>query len=190
MYLAQFDAEIVEGEFVQGDAFAEIFEVEDLLAQPEQLLVAVTHVLMDEFLDFVGLENVVLKCGGDVHQRHARFDAVLEIDVFVEVLRRPKIHQLDGVVHAADTVNATEALDDADGIPVDVVIDEVITILKVLALGNAIRGDEQINLAVLRHGGNLVAVFGARGKVGEDLVVIRFCRKWCELPPPPVTSAM
>ena len=75
-------------------------------------------------------------------------------------------------VDAADTVNAAKALDDADGIPVDVVVDEVIAVLKVLALGNAVRGDEQINLAVLRHGRNLVAVLGARGKVGEDLVEV------------------
>ena len=61
---AQLDAEVIEGEFVQGDALAEIFEIEDFLAQAEKLLVAVTHVLLDEFLDFVGLEDVVLKGGG------------------------------------------------------------------------------------------------------------------------------
>ena len=128
---------------------------------------------MDDFLNFLIFEEIVLKRGGDVHQRHACFDTILEIDVFIEVLRRPKIYQLDGVVDAADTVNAAKALDDANGIPVDIVVDEVIAVLKILALGNAVRGDEQINLGVLWHGRNFVAVFGARGKVGEDLVVVR-----------------
>ena len=114
--------------------------------KPEQLFVAVAEVLVDQFLDFVGFEDVVLERGGDVHQRHAGFDAVLEVDVFLQVLRGPEIDQLDGGVHAADTVNAAKALNDADGIPVDVVIDEEIAVLKVLALGNAIGGDEQINL--------------------------------------------
>ena len=96
----------------------------------------------------------------------------LRVDVFVEVLRRPEVDQLDGCVDAADTVNAAEALDDAHGIPVDVVVDEVIAVLKVLAFGDAVGGDEQVNLAVLRHGWNLVAVLGTRRKVGEDLVEV------------------
>ena len=141
------------------------------------MLVAVTHILVDDFLDLLIFEEVVLEGGGDVHQRHTGFDTVFEIDVFVQVLRRPEVHQLDGFIHAADTVNAAETLNDADGIPVDVVIDEVIAVLKVLALGNAIRGDEQINLTVLGHGRHLVAVFGARGKVGEDLVEVRFAKR-------------
>ncbi len=75
-------------------------------------------------------------------------------------------------VHAADTVNAAEPLDDPDWIPVDVVIDEEIAVLEVLALGDAIGGDKQVNFLRLRHGRHFVAVFGARGEVGEDLVEI------------------
>ena len=75
---AEFDAEVVEGEFVEGDALVEVFQVEDFVLQAQQLLVAVAQVVVDQFFDFVGLEDVVLERGGDVHQRHARFDAVLE----------------------------------------------------------------------------------------------------------------
>ena len=83
-----------------------------------------------------------------------------------------KLTNWTACVHAADTVNAAEALNDADGIPVDVVIDEVIAVLEVLALGDAVGGDEQVNLLRLRHGRHFGAVLGARGKVGEDLVEI------------------
>ena len=52
---AQLDAEVVEREFVQGHALAKVFEVEDFLAKPEKLFVAVTEVLVDEVFDFVRL---------------------------------------------------------------------------------------------------------------------------------------
>ena len=93
----------------------------------------------------VVLENVVLEGGGDVHEGHAGFDAVLEVDVFVEIFGGPEVDELDGVTGAANAVNASEALDDADGVPVDVVVDEVIAVLKILAFGDAVRGDEQVD---------------------------------------------
>ena len=129
---------------------------------------------MDDLLDFFVLQEVVLEGGGDVHKSHAGLDAVLEVHVFVQILGRPEIHQLDGFIHTTDTVNATETLNDADGIPVDVVIDQIIAILKVLPLTNAVGGDEEVNFTLLGHGGNLVSVLGTRGKVGKDLVEIRF----------------
>ena len=51
----------------------------------------------------------------------------------------------------ADAVDAAEALDDADRVPVDVVVDEVVAVLQVLAFGDAIRGDEQIDFALVRQ---------------------------------------
>ena len=64
-----------------------------------------------------------------------------EVDVFVEVFRRPEVNEVNRRVDAADTVDTPEALDDADGIPVDVVIDEVVAVLKILTLADAIRGN-------------------------------------------------
>jgi len=54
---------------------------------------------------------------------------------------------------------------------VDVVVDEVVAVLKILAFADAVGGDEEVDLTLLGHGGNLGAVFGAWGKVGENLVV-------------------
>jgi len=78
---------------------------------------------------------------------------------------------MNGVAGAADTVDTAEALDDANGIPVDVIVDEVVAVLKVLAFADAVGGDEEVDLTLLRHGRNLGAVLGAWGKVGENLVV-------------------
>ena len=75
---------------------------------------------------------------------------------------------------------AAESLDDADRIPVDVVVDERIAVLEVLTLGDAVGGDEQIDLALFgkvrraflgagREGGQdagqVLAEFGQRGLV-------------------------
>ena len=112
------------------------------------MLVAVFEVVLDQLFDVVGLEQVVLEGGGEVHEGHAGFDAVLEIDVVVEVVGRPEVDELNGVVAALEAVDAPEALDDADGVPVDVVVDEVVAVLKVLAFADAVGGDEQVDLAV------------------------------------------
>ena len=117
------------------------------------MLVAIAHVLMDDFRDFLIFEDVILERGGDVHQRHAGLDPVLEVDVFVQVLRGPEIDQLDGAIHTANTVNAPEALDDANGIPVNVVIDKIIAVLEILPLRYAISGDKA---AVINKGSNLL----------------------------------
>ena len=47
----------------------------------------------------------------------------------------------------ADAVDAAEALDDAHRVPVDVVVDEVVAVLKVLAFGDAVGADQQVDFA-------------------------------------------
>ena len=87
----------------------------------------------------------LMMVGGDIDQRHTRLDAILEIYIFFQVLGGPEVHQLNRIVHAADAVNASEALYDANRVPVDVVIDEIVAILKILSFRNAVRRDEQID---------------------------------------------
>ena len=106
----EFEAEVVERKLGEGDAVAEVFDVEHFVLEAEELLVTVAQVFVDELFDFRVLENVVLEGGGDVHQGHAGFDAVLEVDVFVEVFGGPEVDELDGVTGAANAVNASEAL--------------------------------------------------------------------------------
>ena len=169
----EFETEVVEREFGEGDAVAEVFDIKHLVLEAEELLIAIAEVVGDDVFDLLVLENIVLEGRGEVHERHASFDAVFEVDVFVEVFGGPEIHEVNGGIHAANAVDAAEALDDADRIPVDVVIDEVVAILKVLAFADAIRGDEKVDLALLRHGGHLFAFLRAGRKVGQNLVIGR-----------------
>ena len=64
------------------------------------------------------------------------------------------------LVAGADPVDAAEALDDADGVPMDVVVDQIVAILEVLALRDAIRRDEEIDFLVppLDEGEDVVLV--------------------------------
>jgi hypothetical protein len=72
-------------------------------------------------------------------------------------------------VLAADPVDTAEALDDAHRVPVNVVVHQQVAVLQVLAFGDAVGGDEDVDLAILRHGLHLGALLGARREVGEYL---------------------
>ena len=48
----EFEAEVVERELGEGDAVAEVFDVEDFVLETKELLVAVAQIFVDEFLDF------------------------------------------------------------------------------------------------------------------------------------------
>ena len=60
----------------------------------------------------------------------------------------PIIHQLDLCVFWTNTVNTAKVLDDAYGIPMDVVIQKVVAILKVLTFADAVCGNQDVNLIV------------------------------------------
>jgi len=134
------------------------------------LFVAVAQVFFDEFLQVVGLQDVVFCGGGNIDQCHARFNTVFQVDVLVQIGRRPEVDQLDGGVGTADAVNAAKALNDTHWIPVDIVIDQRVAVLQILAFGNAIGGNQKVNFPLLRHGGHFGALFGAGGKVGQDVI--------------------
>ena len=92
------------------------------------------------------------------------------------------------LVGRADAVDAPEPLNDADRVPVDVVIDQVVAVLQVLAFGDAIRGDQQIQLSLARPCRR--AFLGARRKSGQDAGKIAAkARQVGLIPPAPVTSA-
>ena len=55
----EFEAEVVKRELGEGDTVAEVFDVEDFILEAQELLVTVTQVFVDEFLDLRILENVV-----------------------------------------------------------------------------------------------------------------------------------
>ena len=165
----QFHPEVVEREIVQCHGFVEVFEVEHLVFQTHELLVAVAQIFGDQLAQVFGLQNVVFRRGSNVHQRHACLDPVFEVDVLVEVGRGPEVDELDFAVQAADAVDATEALDDSHRVPVDVIVDQEVAVLQVLALADAVCGNQDVDLAVLWHRLHLASLFGAWREVGEDV---------------------
>jgi len=59
----------------------------------------------------------------------------------------PEVDELDALVGRAKTVDAAEPLM-TGRIPVDVVVDDRVAVLEVLALAHAVRGDQKVDFAV------------------------------------------
>ncbi len=139
----QVHAEVVEAEVGDGDARADVLELDDLVLELAELLLAEGGV--------AGLlgEDVVVGGGGEVGDHHAVLDALLEVDVLVEGDVGPEVDELDRGVGRPDAVDAAEALDDPHRVPVDVVVDDVVAVLKVLTLRDAVGADEDVDLAGL-----------------------------------------
>ena len=109
-----------------------------LVLQSSQLLFSVGNIVA------FGRENVVVTGGGHIGNHHPVFDPFLEIDVFIEGNIGPIVNQLNGLIDGTDSVDTAKALDNADRIPVNVIVDQIIAILEVLAFGNTIRCDQQV----------------------------------------------
>ena len=121
-------AEIVEAEIGDGDPGFQVLHLDDFVLKASELFLAVGN--------FIGLrvERIVAAGGAGIGDDHAVFHALLEVDVFVERDVWPVVDELDDGVLRADAVDAPEALDDPNRVPVDVVVDEVVAVLEVLAL--------------------------------------------------------
>ena len=84
------------------------------------------------------MENVLIACAGEYGGLHAILHSAFQLDVLVKFHVGPVVDELDDAVLAADTVDAPETLYDAHWVPMDVVIDEVIAVLQVLSLADAV----------------------------------------------------
>ena len=96
-------------------------------------------------LFFIG-EKIIIAGGGHVHNLHAGFDFRFQVDILVQSNIGPEIDKLNHLVFAADTVNTTEALNNADRIPMNIVIDKIVTILEVLTFGDTVGSNQNINI--------------------------------------------
>ena len=161
----QVHAEVIQAQIGDGDTGLQILQLDDFFLQAAQLLLAVRHV--------VGLrgQHVVVAGGGHVGDHHPAFDTLLEVDVFVKRNVGPVVDQLDAAIGRADTIHPAKALDDAHRVPVDVVVDDVVAVLQVLAFGDAVGTDQQIDFVRFfrQHHGFL---FRARGEQGEQLLEV------------------
>ena len=126
----QVHAEVVEAKVGDRDAGADVLEFDDFVLEPAELLLAERCVAAFE------REHVVVGGAGEVGDDHAVLDALLEVDVLVQGDVGPEVHELDLRVGRADAVDAAESLDDPHRVPVDVVVDQVVAVLEVLALAD------------------------------------------------------
>jgi hypothetical protein len=136
--LEEFDPEVIQGELGQRECVIEVFEVKNLIFEAKELMVPVSKVVLDKVFQLLWFKKVVLQGGGNVHQGHAGFDTMLQRDVLVQVRRWPEINKLYGSVQTSYPVDTAKALDDSNRVPVDVVVDQEIAVLKVLPLGDTV----------------------------------------------------
>ena len=162
--LRQVDAEIRERQVGDGDPGGKVFQIDDRILKLEELLAPVFQIV--HLVAGLLLDQVLLARGGNIQQHHATADPLFQVDVLVQLHIRPEVDELDALVGRADTVNAAEALDDAHRIPMDVVVDQPVAVLKVLTLGDAVGGNEQIDFPFARQ--IFRALFGARRESSED----------------------
>ena len=114
------------------------------------------------------VQRVIVTAGRCVCQGHARFYAALQAQIGVHVFGGPVVDHPHGSIAAANTVNASKALDNAYGIPVDVVVEHSVAVLQILPLRDTVGSNEQINFSVRA----VAALACAWGKVGQDGVEV------------------
>ena len=95
---------------------------------------------------FLGIDQVIVTGGGHDRNLHAGFHAAFQVDVFIKVHIRPEVYKLDMVIFTADTVNSSEPLDNANRVPMNVIVDEVVAVLQVLTFGNTVSCNQNIKL--------------------------------------------
>src|SRR6218665_2249927 len=135
----QVHAEVVQPQVGDGDAGFQVFQFDHFFLQAAQLLFAVEQVVR------LCAQYVVVAGGADIDHHHSVFNALFEFDVFVQRNIGPVVDQLYAAVGRADAVYPAKALDDAHRVPVDVIVDQVIAVLQVLAFGDAIGANQQVD---------------------------------------------
>ena len=105
-----------------------------------QLLLAEMNVVL-----LLGRKRILVTSRRENRNLHACFNTGLQINVLIQLDVGPVVDKLDYVVGGADSVDAAETLNNAHRIPVNIVIDEIVTILKILAFADAVGGNQKID---------------------------------------------
>jgi hypothetical protein len=94
--LRQVDAEVGQRQVGDGDAGGQVFQVDDRVLELEQLLAPVLQVV--HLVAGLLLDQVLLARGRDVEQHHAAADALLQVDVLLQLHVGPEVDELDAFV--------------------------------------------------------------------------------------------
>ena len=96
-------------------------------------------------LFFIG-EKIVIAGSGHVHNLHSGFYLRFQIDILIQSNIGPEIDKLDHLVFAANTVNTAKTLNNADRVPMNIVVDKIIAVLEVLTFGDTVGSNQNINI--------------------------------------------
>ncbi len=161
--IQQVEPELVQSQIHNGDSVRHIFDVNDLFLQAFQLCLAVLQIAL-----FFGVDKVIITGRGHNGDFHAGLHTGFQVDVIVQCQIGPEIHKLDVLVSAANTVDSSKTLDDAHRVPVNVIVDQIIAVLQVLAFGNAVCRNQHINLRGTAGHQN-IPVFGNGREAGQHV---------------------
>ena len=78
----------------------------------------------------------------------------------------------------ANAVDTPKALDDTYGVPVDIVVDAEVAVLQVLPFGNAIGGNQDVDV-LFEVRIKEISVFGFGRKTGQYVVHVRLYFRRC-----------
>ena len=160
----QIEPELVEPQIHNGNAGGHILDVNNLVLQAFKLRLSILKVCL-----FLVTEQVIIARGGHIHDFHPGFNSGFQVDIIVKGHIRPEIHKLNNLVAASDTVNTPETLNDANRIPVNVIVDEIVAVLQVLTFRNAVGGNQNVDFRIVA-GHQQLFVLGYRREAGQNRV--------------------
>ena len=136
-------AEFIEPKVHNRYTVGHIFQVNDFFLKLFQLGLTVGKIAF-----FLQVNGIIITGRGKDRNTHTRFDAIFEVDVFIQVQVRPEINELNRRIFTADTVDTAKALDDTDRIPMNIVVYAIITVLQVLPFRDAVCTDKNIDIPI------------------------------------------
>ena len=137
----QVQAELIQPQVHDGNAARHILHIHHFCHQALQLLLAIFQIAL-----LLGIDQVIIARRGHDGDLHAGLYPCFQVDVLIQVHVRPEVDQLDLGVAAADSVDSAKTLDDPHGVPVNIIVDQIVAVLQVLALRNTVRGNQDIDI--------------------------------------------
>ena len=136
----QVKPKLIQTKVHDRDTAVHLLNIHDFLLQLLELCLAVFQIT---FL-FRG-NKIVVTGRGHYGHLHPCFNTSLQVNVFIKSHIWPEVNQLDNIVLRADSVNTSKALNNAHRVPVDIVVYEIVAVLQVLSLADAVSSYEHLN---------------------------------------------
>ena len=149
----QIHSEFIEPQIHDIDPGIHILQIKNLILKFLKLVAAVFKITF-----LIAGQQIVVSCTCYHGCLHAALHTALEFDVIVKFNIRPIIDHLDDIISAAYTVDTSESLYNPHRIPMNIIIDQIVTILKILALTYTVCSYQDINFPVVTRI-NQISVF-------------------------------